>query len=95
MNIAPIEGIKVGDVIKLPEKTGSTSETGFGDRFKQAISQVNTLQHEADQSMADVSLGKIDIHEGMMALGRASMSLRLLVTVRSKILDAYKEISRM
>jgi flagellar hook-basal body complex protein FliE len=94
MNILPIEGIGSGQSLTT-ETTGVTRETGFGDRLKQAISEVNELQQGADQAMEDVTLGKLGIHEGMMALSEADMSLRLLVQVRTKIMDAYKEISRM
>lgn len=94
MNILPIEGIENGQSLTTA-KSSSVRETGFGDRLKQAISEVNELQQDADQAMEDVTLGKLGIHEGMLALTEADLSLRLLVQVRTKILDAYKEISRM
>lgn len=94
MNILPIEGIETGQAFSTA-KTRSVGETGFGDRLKQAISDVNELQNDADQAMEDVTVGKLDIHEGMLALTEADMSLRMLVTVRNKIMDAYKEISRL
>jgi flagellar hook-basal body complex protein FliE len=94
MNILPIEGISTGQTLTT-EKTRDLKETGFGDHLKEAISEVNELQQTADQAMEDVTLGKLGIHEGMLALTEADMSLRLLVQVRTKIMDAYKEISRM
>ena len=94
MNILPIEGIGTGQPLQT-EKTGDVSGTGFGDRLKQAISEVNELQQEADQAMEDVTLGKLGLHEGMMAISEADLSLRLMVQVRTKIMDAYREISRM
>jgi len=94
MNILPIEGIGTGQPLQ-PENTQDVSGAGFGDRLKQAISEVNELQQEADQAMEDVTLGKLGLHEGMMAISEADLSLRLLVQVRTKIMDAYKEISRM
>jgi flagellar hook-basal body complex protein FliE len=94
MNILPIEGIETGQSLTTA-KTTTTRETGFGDRLKKAISEVNELQQEADQAMEDVTLGKIGIHEGMLAITEADLSLRLLVQVRTKIMEAYKEISRM
>jgi flagellar hook-basal body complex protein FliE len=94
MNILPIEGIGSGQTLTT-ETARETRETGFGDRLKQAIGEVNELQQDADQAMEDVTLGKLGIHEGMLALSEADMSLRFLVQVRTKIMDAYKEISRM
>ena len=94
MNILPIEGIGNGQSLPV-EKPRETGNSGFGARLKQALSEVNELQQDADKSMADVSLGKLGIHEGMLAITEADLSLRLLVQVRNKIMDAYKEISRM
>jgi flagellar hook-basal body complex protein FliE len=94
MNILPIEGIDTGQSLTT-EKSGEVKKTGFGDSLKQAISEVNEMQLDADQAMEDVTLGKLGIHEGMLAITEADMSLRLLVQVRTKIMDAYKEISRM
>jgi flagellar hook-basal body complex protein FliE len=94
MNVLPIEGIEFGQTLQT-ETTRDAGGTGFGERLKQAISEVNELQQEADQAMEDVTLGKLGIHEGMLAMSEADLSLRLLVQVRTKVMEAYKEISRM
>ena len=94
MNILPIEGIGNGQSITI-EKSRETGDSGFGARLKQALSEVNELQQDADKAMTDVSLGKLGIHEGMLAITEADLSLRLLVQVRNKILEAYREINRM
>ena len=94
MNVLPIEGIGTGQSLQT-ETTRDVGGAGFGDRLKQAISEVNELQQEADQAMEDVTLGKLGLHEGMLAISEADLSLRLLVQVRSKIMDAYQQISRM
>jgi flagellar hook-basal body complex protein FliE len=36
-----------------------------------------------------------NIHETMLAVERADMSLKLLMQVRNKLLDAYREVMRM
>jgi len=35
------------------------------------------------------------IHEAMIALEKANISFRVMMTVRNKIMDAYQEIMRM
>ena len=94
MNILPIEGIGNGQSVTI-EKPRETGGEEFGARLKQALSEANELQLDADKAMTDVTLGKLGIHEGMLAITEADLSLRLLVQVRNKIMDAYKEISRM
>ncbi len=70
-------------------------DSSFAKRVKAAIEDVNLRQHQADVAIEQVVNGELGIHEGMMALGRADTSLRLLTQVRGKVMDAYKEIIRM
>lgn len=67
----------------------------FAQRLKSAVLDVNNDQHVADDSVEAVIQGKLGIHEGMLALGRASTSLKVLAQVRNKAMSAYSEIMRM
>ena len=67
----------------------------FAQRLKSAVLDVNANQHIADDSVEAVIQGKLGIHEGMLALGRASTSLKVLAQVRNKAMTAYNEIMRM
>ena len=68
---------------------------GFRQRLTQAIEEVNYLQQDADSAMEKVVEGSLGIHEGMIAVSKADISLRLLLQIRNKVMEAYKEISRM
>ncbi len=67
----------------------------FAQRLKAAVSDVNDRQHIADDAVQAVIKGEMGIHEGMLALGRASTSLKVLAQVRNKAMTAYNEIMRM
>jgi len=70
--------------------------TSFGTVLKGMISDINSLQTEADQAIAKVQLGNTgSIHEAMIALEKADISFRAMMQVRNKILEAYQEIMRM
>jgi flagellar hook-basal body complex protein FliE len=60
-----------------------------------AIKDVNTKQHIADDSIEKVIQGQMGIHEGMMAIGKAETSLKILAQVRNKAMAAYNEVMRM
>lgn len=94
MNPWQIEGIAPAQPLTIEPKPRAI-EGGFGDVFKRALSQVNDQQHQADTAVHEVVNGTKGIHEGMMALAEADVSLRLLIQVRNKVMDAYREISRM
>ncbi len=50
---------------------------------------------QADQTSQEMTLGKQEIHQAMIALEQANISLRLLIQVRNKMISAYEEIMRM
>lgn len=68
---------------------------GFGEALKEAIQEVNTLQANADQSIKDLTTGKVkDIHETMIAMQKADVAFQSLMQVRNKIVESYQEIMR-
>ena len=68
---------------------------GFGEFIKGAVEKVNNMEARANQSVEKLMMGKTGIHETMIALQKADISLRFLLQVRNKAMDAYREIMRM
>ncbi|RLB89687.1 MAG: flagellar hook-basal body complex protein FliE [Deltaproteobacteria bacterium] len=67
----------------------------FSERLASAVLEVNANQNMGDESIEAVIQGKMGIHEGMLALGKANTSLKLLAQVRNKVMTAYNEVMRM
>jgi flagellar hook-basal body complex protein FliE len=63
--------------------------------FQQMLAEVNGQQRQADTQVNRSLLGEADVHDATMALEKADLSLRLLVQVRNKLVQAYEELSRM
>lgn len=75
--------------------TGDTTKT-FSEIFKNSIDQVNQHQTQADHAVKELLAGRSkNIHETLLAIERADSSLKLMMQVRNKVLDAYREIMRM
>lgn len=91
--ISPVspEG-SVNRPVPLKKQAGYVS---FEDRLKSAVKDVNARQNTADDATEQVLKGTLGIQEGMMAIQEADVSLRYMVQVRGKVLDAYQEIMRM
>ncbi|MDY0219650.1 MAG: flagellar hook-basal body complex protein FliE [Desulfobacterium sp.] len=70
-------------------------EPSFVQRLNSAVKDVNSDQNIADEAAEQVIAGELGIHEGMLALGKADTSLKLLVQVRGKVMEAYKTIINM
>ncbi len=77
------------------EKVEQKGSTAFGEAIKGAINRVNRLERESNRSIVDLLQGKADIHETMIALQKVDISMRLLLTIRNKAIEAYREIMRM
>ncbi|MBW6521344.1 MAG: flagellar hook-basal body complex protein FliE [Desulfoarculaceae bacterium] len=74
----------------------STAKNGFGDIMKSTIDQVNQAQNRGDLAIEQLSTGKAEsLHEVMIAVEEADISLKMLVQMRNKALQAYEEIMRM
>ena len=60
------------------------------------ISKVDDLQQTADMSIKDMLTGKNeDITSVVSAMAKADMSFKLLVGVRNKLIEAYKQTMNM
>lgn len=77
--------------------SSSTSAAGsFADTLKAAINQTNDLQVKANKAAEELATGRTNnIQEVMIAAEKADISLRLMMQVRNKIIDAYQEIMKM
>lgn len=76
---------------------------GQGSQFEGAIkaagkyvSNVNDLQQSSNMSIKDLLTGKTsDITSVVSAVAKADMSFKLLLGVRNKLIEAYKQTMNM
>lgn len=76
-----------------------TKKSNFADTVKaieKYISKVDDLQQSSDMSIKDLLSGKNeDITSVVAAVAKADMSFKLLVGVRNKLIEAYKQTMSM
>jgi len=71
-------------------------ETTFSDILDAMVADTNQQQQNADLAVQQLhGGGEKDLHEAMIAMEKADISLRFAVQVRNKAIDAYQEIMRM
>ncbi len=74
----------------------STAKSGFADIMKSTIEQVSQAQNTGAQAVEKLNTGNADsLHEVMLAVEEADISLKMLVQMRNKALAAYDDIMRM
>ncbi|MGE3540094.1 MAG: flagellar hook-basal body complex protein FliE [Candidatus Tectimicrobiota bacterium] len=68
----------------------------FAQVLQQTLDQVNSLQHEADAAVRAFALGQApSVHDTIIAMEKADISLRLTTRVRNKVVEAYQDVMRM
>lgn len=71
------------------------AEPGFGDSLARLVDAVEQSNREANRAVGAMLDGEGDVHDAMIALQRADLTLQLTVQVRNKLVQAYQEIMRM
>lgn len=67
----------------------------FSDFLMEHINDVNTKGIEADKAIDNALLGKeANPHATMIALQKADISFRLMMTVKDRLIEAYQQIAR-
>jgi flagellar hook-basal body complex protein FliE len=79
------------------QSNGSDSGAGsFTAMMKDFVMQANQSQVRADTAVKNLAAGKSqDIHEVMMAMEQARLSMMAVVEVRNKLVEAYQDLSKM
>ncbi|WP_028579371.1 flagellar hook-basal body complex protein FliE [Desulfogranum japonicum] len=68
----------------------------FQDMLGNLVSDVSNQEQQADHAIQKLHTGEEkNLHEAMILMEQADISLRYLVQVRNKALDAYQTIMQM
>ena len=95
-----MKDITVGTQLKtlLPSPLASEQppDSAFAELLGEALSRTNQSQLDADQAAIALQSGEAEnLHDVMLAMEEADISMRLLVQMRNKVTEAYKEIMNM
>ncbi|RMG43591.1 MAG: flagellar hook-basal body complex protein FliE [Acidobacteria bacterium] len=98
MNVGQIGRIEI-EKPRGPEagRSGNRPDgPSFGEAMEEALREVETELGRADAAAVGHIAGDgSDLHNVLLEMERADLSLRTLMQVRNKLLDAYREIMRM
>ncbi len=82
LTVGPTEGVEKGK--------------SFGDTMKEFVNDVDQMQKHADFQVERYATGDLrDIHQVMIAAEKANLSFQLLVEIRNKMMESYRELMRM
>lgn len=81
---------------EVPQLMPNVEGSSFGDTLSDFIQNVNELQKVSKEKTLAFTTGEIqDIHEVMAASTEAGIAMQLLMEMRNKVIDTYRELMRM
>ena len=92
---------RIRAILQMPEQprsdqTPAPDQVSFQETLKTFIQDVDHLQKNSDELTQRLVAGDAEsIHQVMLAMEEANTSFRLMMEMRNKILDAYREVMRM
>jgi flagellar hook-basal body complex protein FliE len=90
---------RIGSVPATPASKTSPTDGGaspsFGESLMSLVESVEQTGAAANGAVSNMLDKSGDVHDAMIALQRAEMSLQLTVQIRNKLVNAYQEIMRM
>lgn len=95
---APVEGTaqpERGVAVDDPAGASQNDGVSFGDLLASSIGEATALGQAADARSELVARGALDdLHGTMISAKEAEISLKLVGSVRNKLLDAFQELWR-
>jgi flagellar hook-basal body complex protein FliE len=76
-------------------EAGSSETTSFADALKSLVEGAQDSGEQANAAVSGMLDKSVDVHDAMIALQRAELSLQLAVQIRNKLVQAYQDIMRM
>ena len=75
---------------------GAGAPNGFGNLLKTYVENVNADQNASAQAIQDLIAGKTgDVLPVVNSVAQADLSFKLLLGVRNKVIEAYKQTMNM
>jgi len=94
-NISGISGTSTANLLKQKSSAATSNGAAFADSLKSALNEVNEIQESSEKAIGDMATGQVkDLHQAALAIGKAETSMKLMLEIRNKALNAYKELGR-
>lgn len=78
------------------ESTKPSEQVTFKESLSEFIGDVNSLQHESANEVARFIKGEpVDLHDVMITVQKAKTTFQLLMEIRNKAMDLYREVNRI
>jgi flagellar hook-basal body complex protein FliE len=94
-----ISGASSATLGKAAKAAGMPAASGGGEAFADSLGKllegVEGSQGDANTAITNMVENNGEVHDAMIAIQRAEMSLELTVQIRNKLVQAYQDVMRM
>lgn len=96
-NFVPSEKIFGNDNFNINNnENNKTSSSSFQNVLKDSLDKLNEKQVQADEVTNDFVAGNdVDVHEMLLDMEEAKISMQLAIQIRNKVVEAVQELTRM
>jgi flagellar hook-basal body complex protein FliE len=100
MNVTGLSSIATQPIFPAPSQGAGAPKSGsgadFGQAIRDAVNTVDRVQQQSAMSIQDLLTGKAqDILPVVNEVAKADLSFKLLMGVRNKVIEAYKQTINM
>jgi len=93
-NINNLNNLSTNDI--LNNKTTNNSSVNFGDLLKKELEDTNNVMQEGQQANIEIATGTVkDLAKANIAIEKADLKMQMMLEVRNKAINAYKELSKI
>ncbi|MEA2091057.1 MAG: flagellar hook-basal body complex protein FliE [Campylobacterota bacterium] len=90
-----LSGTSTAELLKQKTKVEGAGGEAFAQHLKSALNEVNEFQEKGEVALSEMATGQVkDLHQAALAIGKAETSMKLMLEIRNKALNAYKELGR-
>lgn len=92
-----INSLNQANIQSLKNDNSNNDKSGNFDSVfnsvKNAIDETNEIQRDGEKALSDIATGQVkDLHQAAIAINKAATSMKFMLEVRNKAVNAYKEI---
>jgi flagellar hook-basal body complex protein FliE len=96
LSVPPLAGAPNPTQIDKTSPTERVTAPGFADMFEKFVKGVDQKKKISAKETQDLILGRSDnIHEAVVKSQEAGVAFNLMIEVRNKLVESYKELMRM
>jgi len=84
------------DLLNNNQNKVNNSDVNFADMLKKELDNTNQIMEQAEQANVEIATGTVkDLAKANIAIEKADLKMQMMLEVRNKAINAYKELSKI